>query len=166
MCIRDRYILWRLYRTSEPGDTTRVLALGLAWGGAAGNLIDRLKSTRGVVDFVDIGVGDVRFWTFNVADADVDKINDAASAFEAVDEIARRAAPGEPQRQHARRVPWLARAVQTPQDVQRDYGKGAEDVARVVAKRHAERRAGIEREREAHDASDDLVRDMGRYEIA
>ena len=65
------YILWRLYRTSEPGDTTRVLALGLAWGGAAGNLIDRLKSTRGVVDFVDIGVGDVRFWTFNVADSAV-----------------------------------------------------------------------------------------------
>jgi len=48
-----------------------VLALGLAWGGAAGNLIDRLKSTRGVVDFVDIGVGDVRFWTFNVADSAV-----------------------------------------------------------------------------------------------
>ena len=65
------YILWRLYRTSEPGDRTRVLALGLAWGGAAGNLIDRLKSTRGVVDFVDIGVGDVRFWTFNVADSAV-----------------------------------------------------------------------------------------------
>ena len=65
------YILWRLYRTSEPGDTTRVLALGLAWGGTAGNLIDRLKSTRGVVDFVDIGVGDVRFWTFNVADSAV-----------------------------------------------------------------------------------------------
>jgi signal peptidase II len=65
------YILWRLYRTSEPGDRTRVLALGLAWGGAAGNLIDRLRSSRGVVDFVDIGVGDVRFWTFNVADSAV-----------------------------------------------------------------------------------------------
>lgn len=65
------YILWRLYRTSMPGDTTRVLALGLAWGGAAGNLIDRLRGTRGVVDFIDIGVGDVRFWTFNVADSAV-----------------------------------------------------------------------------------------------
>ena len=65
------YILWRLYRTSEPGDTLRVLALGLACGGAAGNLIDRFRSSRGVVDFIDIGGGDVRFWTFNVADSAV-----------------------------------------------------------------------------------------------
>ena len=49
----------------------RVLALGLAWGGAAGNLIDRFHSPQGVVDFIDIGVGDVRFWTFNVADSAV-----------------------------------------------------------------------------------------------
>lgn len=65
------YILWRLYRTSTPGDTLRVLALGLACGGAAGNLIDRFRGARGVVDFIDIGVGDVRFWTFNVADSAV-----------------------------------------------------------------------------------------------
>ena len=65
-------ILWRLYRVSEPGDVARVLALGLASGGAAGNLIDRLRpGSRGVVDFIDIGVGDVRFWTFNVADSAV-----------------------------------------------------------------------------------------------
>jgi signal peptidase II len=64
-------ILWRLYRTSRPGDVARVLALGLAWGGAAGNLIDRFREPRGVVDFIDIGVGDVRFWTFNVADSAV-----------------------------------------------------------------------------------------------
>jgi signal peptidase II len=64
-------ILWRLYRTSRPGDAARVLALGLAWGGAAGNLIDRFREPRGVVDFIDIGVGDVRFWTFNVADSAV-----------------------------------------------------------------------------------------------
>lgn len=65
------FILWRLYRTTAAGDTARVLALGLAWGGAAGNLIDRFRSSRGVVDFIDIGVGDVRFWTFNVADSAV-----------------------------------------------------------------------------------------------
>ena len=65
------YILWRLYQTTEPTDRTRVLALGLAWGGAAGNLIDRFYRARGVVDFIDIGVGDVRFWTFNVADSAV-----------------------------------------------------------------------------------------------
>lgn len=65
------FILWRLYRTTASGDATRVLALGLAWGGAAGNLLDRFRSSRGVVDFIDIGVGDVRFWTFNVADSAV-----------------------------------------------------------------------------------------------
>jgi signal peptidase II len=64
-------ILFRLYRVTKPGDTMRTLALGLAWGGAAGNLIDRFRSPRGVVDFIDIGFGDVRFWTFNVADSAV-----------------------------------------------------------------------------------------------
>jgi signal peptidase II len=64
-------ILWRLYRGSALGERLKVLALGLAWGGAAGNLIDRIRSPRGVVDFIDIGVGSVRFWTFNVADSAV-----------------------------------------------------------------------------------------------
>jgi signal peptidase II len=64
-------ILYRLYQTSTPNDRLRVLALGLAWGGAAGNLLDRFQSSLGVVDFIDIGVGDVRFWTFNVADSAV-----------------------------------------------------------------------------------------------
>jgi signal peptidase II len=64
-------ILFRLFRLTKPGDIPRTLALGLAWGGAAGNLIDRFRSPRGVVDFIDIGVGDVRFWTFNVADSAV-----------------------------------------------------------------------------------------------
>ena len=68
-------VLWRLYRMTgmggRAGDRLRVLALGLAFGGAAGNLIDRFRSPRGVVDFIDIGVGDVRFWTFNLADSAV-----------------------------------------------------------------------------------------------
>lgn len=64
-------ILWRLYRRSRPAEMARLLALGLAWGGAAGNLIDRIRSADGVVDFIDIGVGSVRFWTFNVADSAV-----------------------------------------------------------------------------------------------
>jgi signal peptidase II len=65
------YILWKLYRQSAPGDRARVLALALASGGATGNLIDRIREPRGVVDFIDIGVGTVRFWTFNVADSAV-----------------------------------------------------------------------------------------------
>jgi signal peptidase II len=44
------------------------LALGLLLGGAVGNLADRLRLGY-VVDFVDMGVGDLRFYTYNVADA-------------------------------------------------------------------------------------------------
>ena len=40
-------------------------------GGAIGNLLDRIRLRDGVVDFIDIGFGDVRFWTFNVADTAV-----------------------------------------------------------------------------------------------
>ncbi|HVL53335.1 MAG TPA: signal peptidase II, partial [Vitreimonas sp.] len=44
------------------------VALGLLLGGAVGNLIDRLARGH-VVDFVDAGIGDLRWYTFNVADA-------------------------------------------------------------------------------------------------
>jgi signal peptidase II len=64
-------VLWKLYRESRSTERLKVLGLGLAWGGAAGNLIDRLRSPLGVVDFIDIGVGATRFWTFNVADSAV-----------------------------------------------------------------------------------------------
>lgn len=46
------------------------VALGLLLGGAIGNLIDRFRLGY-VVDWIDIGLGDIRFWTFNVADAAV-----------------------------------------------------------------------------------------------
>ena len=36
--------------------------------GAIGNLIDRIRSPLGVVDFIDVGIGDSRWPTFNVAD--------------------------------------------------------------------------------------------------
>ena len=61
-------VLPRMSRTSPPGDWFRQLALGLVAGGAAGNLIDRIRSTRGVVDFLDVGIGALRWPTFNVAD--------------------------------------------------------------------------------------------------
>jgi signal peptidase II len=56
-------ILWRAYRRTEPAETTRIIALALLTGGAIGNVIDRVRWTRGVVDFVDLGVGTLRFWT-------------------------------------------------------------------------------------------------------
>jgi signal peptidase II len=44
------------------------VTLGLLLGGAIGNLADRLRLGH-VVDFVDIGIGGFRWYTFNVADA-------------------------------------------------------------------------------------------------
>ena len=63
--------IWLIQRESRPGERLKTLGLGLVWGGAAGNLLDRLQSGRGVVDFIDLGVGTIRFWTFNVADSGV-----------------------------------------------------------------------------------------------
>jgi signal peptidase II len=61
-------ILGRLYQATKQTDYLRVLALGLVCGGAVGNLIDRIRSATGVVDFIDVGIGDLRWPTFNVAD--------------------------------------------------------------------------------------------------
>lgn len=62
------WILGRLYRTTREGDLRRTLALALVCGGAMGNLIDRIRSSIGVVDFIDVGIGDMRWPTFNIAD--------------------------------------------------------------------------------------------------
>ena len=61
-------ILGRLYRQTRDGDLPRTLAIALVCAGAVGNLIDRIKSPLGVVDFIDVGFGDTRWPTFNLAD--------------------------------------------------------------------------------------------------
>ena len=65
------YVLFGLYRQTESRDRWQAAALALVAGGAIGNLLDRLRSPRGVVDFIDLGVGTTRFWTFNLADVGV-----------------------------------------------------------------------------------------------
>jgi signal peptidase II len=64
-------VIFGMYRRTPPHETVQPLALALIAGGALGNLIDRVRSVKGVVDFIDVGIGDSRFWTFNVADAGV-----------------------------------------------------------------------------------------------
>ena len=59
-------IVW--YHGNSGRNTLLSIALGLLLGGAIGNLIDRLRLGY-VVDWVDMGIGDLRFYTFNVADA-------------------------------------------------------------------------------------------------
>ena len=62
------FVLNALSRSALPGDRFRQIACGLVTGGAIGNLLDRVRSARGVVDFIDIGVGSYRWPTFNIAD--------------------------------------------------------------------------------------------------
>lgn len=59
-------IVW--YHGSSGRNGLLSLALGLLLGGAIGNMIDRFRVGY-VVDWVDIGIGDLRFYTFNVADS-------------------------------------------------------------------------------------------------
>jgi signal peptidase II len=61
-------VLWSLYRGSAPEARLKVVALASVAGGAIGNVVDRLRWSRGVVDFLDVGVGAWRWPTFNVAD--------------------------------------------------------------------------------------------------
>ncbi len=61
-------ILWRLYKQTASDELVRVLAISMVSAGAIGNLIDRLASEHGVVDFIDVGVGMHRWPTFNIAD--------------------------------------------------------------------------------------------------
>ena len=64
-------VLMVQYVRAAAHDRMLALALGFVVAGACGNLLDRLRRPRGVVDFIDIGFGDVRFWTFNLADVAV-----------------------------------------------------------------------------------------------
>ena len=59
-------IVW--FHRSSGRNTLLSVALGLLLGGALGNMADRFRIGY-VVDFVDVGIGDIRWFTFNVADA-------------------------------------------------------------------------------------------------
>ena len=66
------YILWQ----ERFSHSLVVIGLSLVLGGAIGNLIDRsaiflVSHYKGVVDFIDVGIGSVRWYTFNIADAAV-----------------------------------------------------------------------------------------------
>jgi signal peptidase II len=61
-------VLWRMHDSTPAHERALRFATATVMGGAIGNLIDRVRSERGVVDFIDIGIGETRFWTFNVAD--------------------------------------------------------------------------------------------------
>ena len=64
-------VLTMIYRATPTSDRLRLLAVALVGAGAIGNIFDRLRYERGVVDFLDVGIGAHRWWVFNVADSAV-----------------------------------------------------------------------------------------------
>src|SRR4051812_2544358 len=71
LSIATQLVLAYMYRHTSPDNKLQLASLALICGGAVGNLIDRIRSPLGVVDFIDIGIGSHRFWTFNIADVGV-----------------------------------------------------------------------------------------------
>jgi signal peptidase II len=58
-----------MYWATPAHDRVRLSAISLICAGAIGNLIDRVRSASGVVDFLDVGINNnIRWPVFNVAD--------------------------------------------------------------------------------------------------
>jgi signal peptidase II len=62
-------VLGSMVRHTPGSDRLRLFVLGLLVAGAIGNVVDRLRSAQGVVDFIEVGIGSYRWPTFNVADS-------------------------------------------------------------------------------------------------
>ena len=58
-----------LYKLHRAATKMELMGWSLIVGGGLGNLIDRLMHDGRVIDFLRVGVGDVRTGIFNVADA-------------------------------------------------------------------------------------------------
>jgi signal peptidase II len=64
-------VLYAWFRGTPASDRLRLVAISLVTAGALGNFIDRVRSSRGVIDFFDFGLGDLRWPVFNIADIGV-----------------------------------------------------------------------------------------------
>lgn len=60
-----------MYWVTPVKDRIRLVSIALICGGAVGNLLDRIRLRAGVVDFMDVGIGQLRWPVFNVADVAV-----------------------------------------------------------------------------------------------
>jgi|RhiMethySRZTD1v2_1073278.scaffolds.fasta_scaffold1278236_2 signal peptidase II len=57
-----------MYWVTPQKDRVRLSAIALICAGAIGNLLDRIFNPAGVVDFLDVGIDNLRWPVFNVAD--------------------------------------------------------------------------------------------------
>jgi signal peptidase II len=64
-------VLVSWFRSTPASDRLRLISIALVSAGALGNFIDRARSARGVVDFLDFGLATMRWPVFNVADIGV-----------------------------------------------------------------------------------------------
>jgi signal peptidase II len=60
--------LLAMYHATPSGDRRRLVAIGLIAGGAMGNLWNRVAHPAGVIDWIDVGMGGIRWPVFNLAD--------------------------------------------------------------------------------------------------
>ena len=63
--------LLAMYAATPGNERMRLYGIALIVGGALGNLWNRLTSGAGVVDWIDVGIGSVRWPVFNFADIGV-----------------------------------------------------------------------------------------------
>ncbi|UCG91087.1 MAG: signal peptidase II [candidate division WOR-3 bacterium] len=57
-----------LYVSLSLHDRVGIIVFGFIIGGAIGNVVDRIRLNY-VIDFIDMGIGNVRWFTYNLADA-------------------------------------------------------------------------------------------------
>ena len=62
------FIVYSYQRVIKEENLLSRVALGLVWGGALGNLVDRLVYGK-VIDFIDVRYDDFHWFVFNVADS-------------------------------------------------------------------------------------------------
>lgn len=61
-------IIVLLYVGLSLHDRVGIIVFGFIIGGAIGNVVDRIRLDY-VIDFIDMGIGNVRWFTYNLADA-------------------------------------------------------------------------------------------------
>lgn len=61
------FMVWYFHRVAPRGWIS-LASLGLVLGGAAGNIVSRVSAGH-VVDFIDVGIGGLRWPTFNLSDS-------------------------------------------------------------------------------------------------